>query len=262
MRVLLFGDVVGERAVAHLCERIPRWRAERQIDAVIVNAENAVVTRAEELARGFGTSNATVDAFFAAGVDVITGGNHSWDAPDAEAVFARPNVLRPHNIDPALPGTGVTRIRIGDRQLVVVNLITATAAQPHAIALAPLAAFEALAFSPDDCVVVDFHAERQIEKRTLGHALDGRAAAVVGTHTHEATLHCDVLPKGTLFCADAGMNGPAGGVLGMEADAFVARWRTGLMPPFRLAGGPIQIGAVLLDLGGTVPSIERFLPAD
>lgn len=261
MRMLVFGDVVGAAAVEHLCARLPRWREELRIDAVIVNAENAVVSRPEDVTRGFGTSHAVVDAFFAAGVDVLTGGNHSWDAPDAAGVLARPNVLRPHNIGGGLPGTGVTRVRIGDRGLVVVNIITALAAQPHEIARPPLVAFDALSLSPDDCVVVDLHAERQIEKRTLGHALDGRVAAVIGTHTHEPTLACDVLPHGTLFCADAGMNGPSGGVLGMDPEAWLVKLRTGVMPPFRLAAGPIQIGAVLLDIGGLVPSIERFAPA-
>jgi metallophosphoesterase (TIGR00282 family) len=221
-----------------------------------------VVSHTDDPAHGFGLTHAVVDAFFAAGVDVLTGGNHSWDAPAADEVLARPNVLRPLNIDATLAGKGVARLRVDDRQIVVVNLITKEAAQPHAIAHPPLDAFETLTFEPDDCIIVDFHAERQRDKRTMGHALDGRVAAVVGTHTHEATLHCEVLPNGTLFCADAGMNGPSGGVLGMAAESFVAYWRSGVMPPFRLADGPIQIGAVLLDVNVDGPSIRRFLPED
>ncbi len=258
--MLFFGDIVGPDAVAHLAERIPQWRSDHAIDLVVANAENAAVSNPYDIARGFGTPAAVVAKLFAAGVDVLTGGNHSWDAPDAARVFEDPRVLRPLNIDSALPGHGVARVLAAGRQVSVVNLITRTAALPHALAAPPLSAFEALEFDPDELVLVDFHAERQLEKRGLAHALDGRVAAVVGTHTHEPTLLAERLPKGTLFVADAGMNGPSGGVLGMAPEGFAAELRGGSLGAFALATGPFQLGAVLLDFSGAEPRIARFAP--
>jgi len=260
MRILFFGDIVGPDAVAHLCERIPAWRRAHAIDLVVANAENAAVSAPNDLDRGFGTPERAVAALLRAGVDVLTGGNHSWDAPDADRVFARPNVLRPFNIDPALPGRGVLRLECRGRSVLIVNLITRSAALPHTIGEPPLTAFERIDVAADDVVLVDFHAERQLEKRALGHALDGRVAAVLGTHTHEPTYLLERLPKGTLFAADVGMNGPSGGVLGMAPEGFFDMLRGGRIGGFALATGPFQLGAVVLDFTGT-PSLERFAPA-
>ncbi len=258
MRVLFFGDIVGPEAVRHLAERIPRWRRERGIDLVVANAENAAVSNAGDIARGFGTPARAVETLFAAGVDVLTGGNHSWDAPDAASVFEHPRVLRPLNVPDSMPGKGLARVAVGSRYVSVVNLIARTAALPHRIARAPLSAFDELAIPPGDLVLVDFHAERQLEKRAMAHALDGRVAAVVGTHTHEPTLLTERLPKGTLFVADVGMNGPSGGVLGMAPEGFYDELRGGSLGAFALADGPFQLGAVVLDFGEKFATIERF----
>jgi metallophosphoesterase (TIGR00282 family) len=260
MKVLFFGDIVGATAVRHLAERIPRWRREYEIDLVVANAENAAVSDPDDINRGFGTPARVVETLFEAGVDVLTGGNHSWDAPDAALVFEHPRVLRPHNVERSLPGHGTVRLAVGLRHVTDVNLITRSAALPHAIARAPLSAFDELTFEPGDLILVDFHAERQLEKRALGHALDGRVAAVIGTHTHEPTLLTERLPKGTLFVADAGMNGPSGGVLGMAAEDFYDQLRGGALGAFTLATGPFQLGAVLLDFSGRRAEIRRFAP--
>ena len=241
MKVLFFGDIVGATAVRHLAERIPRWRREYEIDLVVANAENAAVSDPDDINRGFGTPARVVETLFEAGVDVLTGGNHSWDAPDAALVFEHPRVLRPHNVERSLPGHGTVRLAVGLRHVTVVNLITRSAALPHAIARAPLSAFDELTFEP-------------------GHALDGRVAAVIGTHTHEPTLLTERLPKGTLFVADAGMNGPSGGVLGMAAEDFYDQLRGGALGAFTLATGPFQLGAVLLDFSGRRAEIRRFAP--
>jgi 2',3'-cyclic-nucleotide 2'-phosphodiesterase len=108
-------------------------------------------------------------------------------------------------------------------------------------------------------VLVDFHAERIVEKRTFAHAIDGRAALVVGTHTHEPTLLLERFPGGTFFVGDAGMCGPSRGVVGMGPDYYVRRMRNLSPRGFTLADGPLQIGAVLLDVAAG--RIERFLPA-
>ncbi|HVA37111.1 MAG TPA: YmdB family metallophosphoesterase [Candidatus Dormibacteraeota bacterium] len=260
MRVLFFGDVVGIEAVRHLAARIPQWRREAAADLVIANAENAVVSRPESVQRGFGTSDEAVDLLLGAGVDVLTGGNHSWDAPDADRVLRRPRVLRPMNLLEDLPGTGIERLVRAGRRVAVVNLIGRSAAHPHITARDPVEAFASLSFEDDELVIVDFHAEMVTEKHAFAFAADGQAAAVVGTHTHEPSLLMHRLPLGTLFCADAGMNGPSGGIVGIAHEVFVRRLRGADAGPFALAGGPFQLGAVLMDLGDE-PRMERFWPS-
>jgi len=192
------------------------------------------------------------------GVDVLTGGNHSWDALSPQDVYGRDNVLRPHNMVKPSPGRGVYKLNVGGQPLVIVNLIGYTALYPPLEARKALDVFEELTFPKDAVVLVDFHAERVIEKRTFAHAIDGRAHLVVGTHTHEPTLRLERFPNGTFFCGDAGMCGPSLGVVGMGPEWYIRRMRGKKMPGFTLATGPIQIGAVVLD--SEAETLERFLP--
>jgi len=262
MRVLFFGDVTGPRAVNALSNALPRWRRAYRIDTVIANAENAVVSRTDDPRLGFGMDTAAVTALLDAGVDVITGGNHSWDSPDAEAALDSARVLRPHNVFGTLPGKGVIDLASAAGRIVVLNLMGASAAGHRYTVSNPLAAFDALTL-PKAPVIVDFQSESVTEKQTFAYAVDGRAAAVLGTHTHEPTsiLHC--LPKGTFFVADVGMVGPDGGVQGIASDFFIHEMREFKEPHhFDLADGPLLLGAVLLEIGGTKNSIERFAPAD
>jgi metallophosphoesterase (TIGR00282 family) len=262
MRVLFFGDVTGPRAVTALSNALPRWRRAHHIDTVIANAENAVVSRTDDPRLGFGLDTAAVDTLLEAGVDVITGGNHSWDSPDAEAALDSARVLRPHNVFGTLPGKGVVELASDAGKLVVINLMGASAAGERYTVSNPLAAFDALALSTT-AVIVDFQSESVAEKHTFAHAVDGRATAVLGTHTHEPTAILHRLPKGTFFVADVGMVGPDGGVQGIAPDFFIHEMRDFKEPHhFDLADGPLLLGAVLLEIGAAKASIERFAPPD
>lgn len=263
MRVLFFGDITGPRAVAALVDALPRWRRTHRIDAVVANAENAVVSRTDDPRLGFGMDTGAVATLLEAGVDVITGGNHSWDTSDADDALESARVLRPHNVFGALAGKGVIELKTDRGALVVVNLMGASAAGDRYTVSDPLAAFEALQF-PEAPVIVDFHSDSVTEKQTFAHAVDGRAAAVLGTHTHEPSQLAHRLPKGTLFVADVGMVGPDGGVQGIAADFFVREMREFKEPRhFDLAGGLLLLGAVLLEIGeGAQSKIERFAPPD
>jgi metallophosphoesterase (TIGR00282 family) len=263
MRVLFFGDVTGPRAVAALADRLPRWRKAYRIDAVIANAENAVVSRTDDPRLGFGMDTHAVATLLQAGVDVITGGNHSWDTPDADDALDSARVLRPHNVFGALAGKGVTELKTDRGALTVINMMGASAAGERYTVSNPLAAFDALAL-PDAPVIVDFHSESVTEKQTFAHAVDGRAAAVLGTHTHEPSALLHRLPKGTLFAADVGMVGPDDGVQGVAPEFYVREMRDFKEPHhFDLAAGPLLLGAVLLEIGrGADSTIERFTPPD
>jgi 2',3'-cyclic-nucleotide 2'-phosphodiesterase len=262
MRVLFFGDITGPRAVTALTLALPRWRRAHRIDAVIANAENAVVSRTDDPRLGFGMDTNAVARLLEAGVDVITGGNHSWDTPDAATALDSARVLRPHNVFGTLPGKGVIEFASDAGSLAVVNLMGASAAGERYTISNPLAAFDALHL-PDVPVIVDFHSESVTEKQTFAHAVDGRAAAVLGTHTHEPSSILHRLPKGTFFVEEVGMVGPDGGVQGISPAFFVREMRDFKEPHhFELADGKLLLGAVLLEIGGTQTLIERFAPAD
>ena len=250
MRVLFFGDVVGEVAVDYLASHMRQWRQEHQIDLVIANIENAIVSHPEDLWGGFGVSLDVVQALVESGVDVLTGGNHSWDAPNPESVMAHPQVLRPANVTNDLSGRGILTLAINGQTVVVINLMGATAAGQRYQTQRPFECYQELAASlrPDAHVIIDYHANTPIEKWALARTLDGQVTAIMGTHTHEPTLNLHRLPQGSFFVADVGMNGPAGGVLGMGNRYFLAKEQQPEVPvDFDLATGSIQLGAVIFD---------------
>jgi calcineurin-like phosphoesterase len=258
MRVLFFGDVVGNEATRLLAARMAEWRAQTAADVVVVNVENAFVNNWDNPHTCYGADGEVVDLLLGAGVEVLTGGNHSWDYPAADAIYARPNVLRPHNMTAPSAGRGVFELDVRGERLVVVNLIGKSALYPPLAARKALDAFEELRFPQNAVVLVDYHAERILEKRTFAHAIDGKATLVVGTHTHEPTLRLERFPRGTFFCGDSGMCGPSLGVVGMAPDWFVREMRGHREPGFTLASGPMQIGAIVLDTKSA--TLERFLP--
>jgi metallophosphoesterase (TIGR00282 family) len=256
MNVVMVGDIVGPDAVTYLAERLPGLRRDRDVDLVVANAENCAVT-APTPYRGFGMTVELVERLLESGVDVVTSGNHGWDGPEADAVHRHPRVLRPHNLPEGVIGKGVTILEIGGEKASVINLGSATAAMPRA--LPPYGSW--LAAGLRGTTVVDFHGDSAWEKMEFATAVDGEAAAVLGTHTHEPTLNLHVLPGGTALVTDVGMTGPSGSPGGFPLMHFAAQMKgedPGLLPPFELATGPITLGAVLLRIeDGETLHIER-----
>ncbi len=253
MNILFIGDLVGRPAVAWVADRIPRLRADHAVDLVIVNAENATFDAATNT---YGTDWQTVDRLVAAGVDVITGGNHTWDHPDAAAVLAHPRVLRPANVSPDLPGHGSVTVDVAGEPVTVVNL-----AMRDAIAAAtPLwSAWQTI--DRRGTVVVDLHGMEPQGKRGFALAIDGHAAAVLGTHTHEPSLPLDILPGGTAFVTEVGFTGPSGGAGGLAAHVIAAEIRGDRDPATltALADGPMTLAAVLVTTAaGRATSIRRL----
>jgi metallophosphoesterase (TIGR00282 family) len=258
MVVLFIGDIVGPAAAAYVAARAPRLRREHGVDLLIANAENSAPS-------GMGMAAEQRDLLLAGGVDVITGGNHSWDGEQARAALEHPRVLRPHNLPAGVPGNGLLHLRAAGRDVTVLNL-------GDTRVLDPLEAVGGRALEPYRCwlraerrgeVIVDFHGEHVLEKQTFAHAVDGEAAAVLGTHTHEPTLPLHILPGGTGLVTDVGMTGPLGGVQGFAPGNFVdglRRLGDCLAPPLPgPADGPIALGAVLLQIeDGRTRRIERL----
>jgi metallophosphoesterase (TIGR00282 family) len=241
MRILFIGDIVGSPGRQIVQDRLADIVSQRQVDLVIANGENA--------ASGFGITPRLADELLGIGIEVLTGGNHSWDRREIlEYMPHQPRLLRPGNFPDGVPGTG-TYVGVAKNGLkyAVLNLqgrvFLTPIDDPFRKADAELAKLPAdVAF-----VFVDMHAETTSEKMAMGWYLDGRVSAVVGTHTHVATADEHVLPQGTAYITDVGMTGPHGGVIGMDRDGIIKRFLEGLPARFEVASGDVQMNCVLIE---------------
>lgn len=244
MIVLVIGDIHGKPGRRILREVVPRLRRDTGAGLVIANGENA--------AGGAGITSEVVREMFGSGVDVITGGNHTWQNREAyETLDAEPHLLRPANYPPGVPGHGSTMLSVDGTAVGVLNLqgriFMPDVDDPFRAARAEADRLRERA----TVIVVDFHAEATSEKIALGWYLDGRVSAVIGTHTHVQTADERVLPAGTAYISDVGMTGPRDGVIGMDKDGIIERFLTQLPVRFTVASGPVQLNAVVLDIDET-----------
>jgi metallophosphoesterase (TIGR00282 family) len=220
MRILFIGDIVGRSGRAIVLQRLPDLVRDWKLDFVAANGENA--------AGGFGITEPIYQEFVDAGIDVITGGNHSWDQKEALVFIERsPKLLRPINYPTGTPGRGAALLtaRNGARVLVV-NAMGRIFMDPLDD---PFAAVEReLCACPlregADAIIIDIHGEATSEKQAMGHFCDGRASVVVGTHTHAPTADHQILPHGTGFISDVGMSGDYDSVIGMDKDEPLTRF--------------------------------------
>ena len=254
--VLFLGDIVGGKGRDTVARYLPRIKQEYKIDYVVANAENA--------AGGNGLTRQVAEELFSAGIDVLTSGNHIWDKREIfDFIEELPRVLRPGNYPPGTPGSGLFLTEVGSppRPLAVINLSGRAFMPPIDC---PFREFDSIyaALPPDTIVLLDFHAEATSEKVAMGYYADGRAAAVVGTHTHVPTADERMLPKGTAYITDAGMCGARESVLGVDVDLVIRKFTTGLPVRFAVpdSGHGILSGVILkFDLGlGICSSIERI----
>jgi 2',3'-cyclic-nucleotide 2'-phosphodiesterase len=220
VRILFLGDIVGRTGRQVVSELLPGLRRDWQLDLVVINAENA--------AGGFGITEAIANAVFAAGADVITLGNHSFDQREALVFIERESrLIRPANYPAGTPGRGAALVeaRNGARVLVV-NLMGRVYMDamddPFAVIEREIGACPLREVA--DAIIVDMHAEATSEKQAIGHFLDGRVSLVVGTHTHVPTSDHRILAGGTAYLSDAGMCGDYDSVLGMQKEEPVQRF--------------------------------------
>ncbi len=269
MRILFIGDIYGQPGRRVVREHAADVARQRGADLVVANGENA--------AAGFGITPPLAEELLAAGVDVLTSGNHIWDKRElvpwwqqAEQSGAPPEhaarrLLRPANFGAALPGKGLLQgVAANGEPYAVLNL-------QGRVFMTPLdcpfrAADALLATLPPECrtILVDFHAEATSEKQAMGWYLDGRVSAVLGTHTHVPTADERILPKGTAFQTDVGMSGAYAGVIGSRPEDVLQRLLQGY--PARLepvAGGPegdLRLCGTLVETReGKAVAIERVM---
>lgn len=262
--LLMLGDAVGEAGVAAVVAALPGLKARYRPDLIALNGENA--------AGGYGLERRDAEKLIEAGVNVLTGGNHSWEAKDAAALLDSPlPVLRPANYPPGAPGRGWLNLEAGGVRWLVVNLQGRDGMRPidcpfrgadavlaaHGLAEAGLGDPGAAASRP--IVVVDFHAESFVEKQALAWYLDGRASVVAGTHTHVQTMDERILPRGAAYIGDLGMCGPVDSVIGMDAGVCLRRNLSQMPLKMECASGPCEIrGAVFtIDETGRCALVER-----
>ena len=253
MKILLVGDIVGGPGRRVFRDVVKRLRDENAVHAVVANGENA--------AAGNGITLALAEELFKAGADAITLGDHVWGQKELEAtISSEKRLLRPVNVPPGTPGQGHVTVQTSLGPFIVVNLLGRVFMNP---ADCPFRAMDAL-LKTLPCnvpVLVDFHAEATSEKIAMGHYLDGRVAAVVGTHTHVQTSDAMILPKGTAYMTDLGMTGPMNSVIGREIAPVLKKFTTGIPAKFDVAGGPSVLEGALLEIdrqSGRAVSIEAF----
>ncbi len=253
-KVLFLGDIVGRPGRTFVAERIGSLRAELGADFVIANAENS--------AGGAGITKKIAMQLITAGVDAITLGDHVWDQKNFEnEIDELEAVCRPANLPEQNPGRTHLVIekngfRLGILTVLGRNYLTLKSSCPFKMVDTKLAELKDVC----DAVFVESHMEATSEKIALGWYLDGRAAAVIGTHTHAPTADGRVLPSGTAYMSDAGMCGPYASVLGREVNAVVASFLDGMKRRFPVAEGDIRISGCLIDIdatSGLATSFER-----
>lgn len=253
MKVVFVGDVVASPGRRGFAAVMPELRERFGPDLVIVNGENS--------AGGVGITPATASELFGAGADVITLGNHAYRRSEIlDYLDGNEPVIRPSNFRRSNPGRGSVLVEAGDRTVAVVNLIGKIGLDA---ARSPFDEADQLIDELSDradAIVVDFHAEVTSEKVALGWYLDGRVAAVLGTHTHVPTADGRVLPGGTAYISDVGMTGSRNGVLGVDRNVIIDRMRTGLPSRFTDAIGDVWVMGAAIEIAedGLATAIEPF----
>jgi metallophosphoesterase (TIGR00282 family) len=235
MIVLAIGDIIGRPGRRVVAELLPALKKQYRPDLIMANAENA--------AGGFGLSLDTANELLDTGINVLTSGNHIWAQKDIIPYLdSEMPILRPLNYPPGVPGRGY----IITKKAVVISLMGRTFMTDIDC---PFRAMDTLLPTLDSKpVIVDFHAEATSEKMAMGHYLDGRVSAVLGTHTHVATADARVLPGGTAYISDMGMAGPVESIIGDDSRGVIQRFLTGIPVRLTVAKGRAMLNAVVIEI--------------
>jgi 2',3'-cyclic-nucleotide 2'-phosphodiesterase len=257
MRILFLGDLVGRSGRNAVTEALPRLRERFRLDFVVVNGENA--------AGGFGITEQIFTELLDAGADVVTTGNHVWDQREALVFIERQErLLRPLNFPSGAPGRGAGLFKAANGADVLV--INAMGRVFMTDIDCPFRAVEReLEACPlkvgADAILIDMHAEATSEKQAMGYFVDGRASAVIGTHTHVPTADEQILPLGTGYISDAGMCGDYDSVLGMEKAEPLQRFLSKIPSErFQPALGEATICGVAIEIDDATGLVRKIAP--
>jgi hypothetical protein len=258
MNILIIGDVVGSPGRTILKKALPVVTRKYDVEYCVANVENA--------AGGFGVTKEVCDELLDAGIDCLTSGNHIWDKKEILGVIDLiPQLLRPLNYPARQPGRGshLGKSKRSSVPVATLNLSGRVFMQgamddPFALGLREIERLRKEA----KVILVDMHGEASSEKTAIANYFDGLVSAVVGTHTHVPTCDHRILPKGTAYCTDLGMTGPYDSIIGVEKDAVLHRFLTGMPSRFETAKGDPRFAAAVVDVDpgtGRALAIERML---
>ncbi|MGN8644929.1 TIGR00282 family metallophosphoesterase [Gracilibacillus sp. HCP3S3_G5_1] len=245
MKILFIGDVVGSPGRDMVQEYLPKLKAKYQPHVTIVNGENA--------AAGKGITEKIYKSLLEWGAQALTMGNHTWDKREIfNFIDDATYMVRPGNLPPDTPGNDIVYIKSNGQEIAVINLLGRTFMQPVDDPFRKIDELIAEAKKRTNIIFVDFHAEATSEKQAFGWYSDGKASVVVGTHTHVQTADHRILPNGTAYITDVGMTGPYDEILGMEREAVIKKFLTGLPVRFEVPkSGRTQLSGVIIDVDNT-----------
>lgn len=255
MNILCIGDVCGDAGCSFLRDVLPALKKLKGIDLVIANGENSASSN--------GITPQSAEYLLASGVDVITGGNHSFRKKEiCPLLELSDRILRPANYPDSSPGKGYTIIDCGYAQVAVINLLGVVYMESLNC---PFEAADKLIKQAKsegaNIIMVDFHAEATSEKKAMGFYLDSRASAVFGTHTHVQTADEQILPKGTGYITDLGMTGPIQSVLGVNPQTIITKFKDKMPVRFDLAKGVCMLNGCIFTVDhstGLTIEVERI----
>lgn len=250
MKILHVGDIVGSPGRLAFARVVPRLKADEGIDFVVANGENA--------AAGRGITPGLCEEILAAGADVITLGDHTWDQKElAPWIDREPVVIRPANFSPDCPGRGYVTVDTPKGRVTVLQVIGRVFMPP---AECPFRAADEILKRPDvaKVVIAEMHGEATSEKIAFGRYLEGRVSHVAGTHTHVQTSDDAILPKGTSYITDLGMTGPKDSVLGREVVPVIRKFLTGMPVKMDVAANDVVLEGVIVTVDPATGRASRI----
>ena len=255
MKILFIGDIVGSPGRQAIKELLPVLKKEYSLNLTIANAENA--------AGGSGITPAVAQELFDAGVDVLTSGDHIWKNKGIfEIIDKEERILRPVNFPLGVPGRGWAVFKTRDNiKIGVINVQGRVFMEAIECPFRTSRQAQEVLSKETNIIIVDIHAEATSEKVALGWYLDGKASAVLGTHTHIQTADERILPGGCAYITDVGMAGPFDSVIGRRIEDVLERFVTSVPNRFEVAKENIQVQGVVLDIDentGRARSIIRI----
>ncbi|MBU1137040.1 TIGR00282 family metallophosphoesterase [Patescibacteria group bacterium] len=261
MKIIFFGDIVGQPGREAIKKIVPRWQKRYQPDLLIANGEN--------IAHGSGVTEKTLRELLDAGIDIVTSGDHvlkqinKQKKPFAFLKDKTIPIIRPANCPTKTPGRGYLLKEVGTKKVLIINLIGLDFISHSKNCSNPFKKIDWILSKKKkeaNIILVDFHAETTAEKVCLGWHLDGRVAAVLGTHTHIPTADERILPKKTAYITDVGMVGVRNSSLGRDKEAAVKRFLTRTDFHLNVPTGPVEVNAVLLKISrdGKAKKIQRL----
>ncbi len=255
MNILFIGDIVGSYGRAVVKQLLPGLKREHSIDLTIANGENS--------AHGYSITEKIYHELREAGIDVVTMGNHLFEKRELlQKIDTFDRLVRPANFPPGAPGLDHLIVEVKGKKVGIINLLGRVFMQ--CLDCPFQAADKLVARLKDKCaaIIVDFHAEATSEKIAMGYFLDGRASAVLGTHTHVMTADEKIMLNGAAFIADVGMCGSADSIIGMTKEPILKRFVTQLPEKFEPANeGRGLFNAVVMEIDaetGKAKSIKRI----